>query len=219
MSAPKVYTPTDVTVTVIGESADPEVLAQVERFLAAPPSAPLTGVFYAAPAGHDDPLLPAVTRFVAARPAIGRGALVRWFGVGRYRAGRLLEVLRAQRVCLGYPARNVYRVNPHAWAALPVPSAAERRTWHNGVLGELDQFAACGSLEQVQRHVWFVESLLTCLQTMGWNAAEVAPYQRHLIRCAGVARRRLVPRWREAAPGLFAADFFGGPDVDMPEGV
>lgn len=90
---------------------------------------PVAGAFQAAaevqaqrfnrpPAGHDDPLLPAVRRFVAARPIIGRVALMRRFGVGRQRAAQWLEVLCVQRVCLGNPVRGVLRVNPHAWAAL-----------------------------------------------------------------------------------------------------
>jgi hypothetical protein len=79
--------------------------------------------FFTPPLGHDDPLLPAVTRFVAARPVVGVVGLARRFGLGRRRAGRLLEVLRAQRVCLGYPWHGVYRVNPHAWVALQDPPA------------------------------------------------------------------------------------------------
>ena len=75
--------------------------------------------FMAPPIGHDDPLLPAVSRFVAARPgAIGSGALMRRFGIGRLRAGILLYVLSCSRVCLGRPFRGVYRVNHEAWTAL-----------------------------------------------------------------------------------------------------
>lgn len=74
--------------------------------------------FFTPPPGHDDPLLPAVARFAAARPNLGAGALVRRFCLGRRHAAQLLEVLRAQRVCMGPAWRGVYRVNPHAWAAL-----------------------------------------------------------------------------------------------------
>lgn len=75
--------------------------------------------FMAPPIGHDDPLVSVVSRFVAARPgAIGSGALMRRFGIGRLRAGKLLYVLSCSRVCLGRPYRGVYRVNHQAWAAL-----------------------------------------------------------------------------------------------------
>ena len=75
--------------------------------------------FMAPPIGHDDPLVPAASRFVAARPgAIGSGALMRRFGIGRLRAGMLLYVLSCSRVCLGRPFRGVFRVNRQAWADL-----------------------------------------------------------------------------------------------------
>ena len=74
--------------------------------------------FFAPPPGHDDPLLPAGARYADAVPNLGPGALVRRFGLGRRHAAQLLEVLRAQRVCMGLAWRGVYRVNPHAWAAL-----------------------------------------------------------------------------------------------------
>lgn len=74
--------------------------------------------FFAPPPGHDDPLLPAVARFAAARPNLGATALVRRFGLGRRHAAQLLEALRVQRVCMGPAWCGVYRVNPHAWAAL-----------------------------------------------------------------------------------------------------
>lgn len=71
------------------------------------------------PMGYDDPLLPAVTRFVAARPGlIGSGALARRFGIGRLRAARLLVVLHVTRVCLGYRPRGLWRVEHSVWRAL-----------------------------------------------------------------------------------------------------
>ncbi|MFJ7111275.1 hypothetical protein ACIQU2_27420 [Pseudomonas sp. NPDC098740] len=233
MAASKVYTPTDVTVTVIGESADPAVLAQVEGFLAAPRSATFAVTFCASPAAHDDPLLPAVTRFVAARPFTGPGALRRRFGIGLQRARCLLTVLVEQRLVRGHWCRRaaiaflndsevwafrMYRVQPWAWASLPVPTVSQRQCWASGLIGELDKFAECGSLEQVRQHVWFIESLLTRVQAMGLNAAEVAPYRRQLIECAGAARRRLLPRWREGV-ALFGAEFFGVADDVYPVSV
>ena len=75
--------------------------------------------FFSPPIGHDDPLLPAVSRYVSARPGyIGAGALVRRFRIGRKRAGLLLYVLSCSGVCHRRPFRGVYRVNHEAWTAL-----------------------------------------------------------------------------------------------------
>lgn len=219
MSAPKVYVGSDVTLEVVGvttERVSFEVFAQA-IFDAHPlPPVGQLSAFITPPPGHDDPLLPVVMRFVAARPGgIGAGALMRRFGLGRRRATRLLEVLRAQRVCLGAPWCGVYRVNHAAWASLPVPTAVNRARWASGLAGELAKFAEFCHLDRIQHHVWFIESLLTRVQAMGLNAAEVAPYRRQLIECAGAARRRLLPRWREAA-ARFGAEFFGVGDGVYP---
>lgn len=92
-----------------------------------------------APIGHtaprgvawSDPLLPAVTRFVAARPFTGPGALKRRFGIGLNRARWLLIELEGQGVVRGHWKRLVaasyakegdtysfrmYRVRPWSWA-------------------------------------------------------------------------------------------------------
>jgi hypothetical protein len=74
--------------------------------------------FYAPPAGWDDPLRAAAARFVAAHRCVGPGAVMRRFKVGPIRAARLMEALRVSRLFMGGPWRRVYRVNPHAWAAL-----------------------------------------------------------------------------------------------------
>ncbi|MFJ7286335.1 hypothetical protein [Pseudomonas sp. NPDC099000] len=103
---------------------------------AAPGHAPLyTGVigFAGAPLGHRDPLLPAVKRFVAARPFTGPGALMRRYGIGLERARWLLVVLEEWGVVRGHWGRLVaagslggvevysfrmYRVQAHAWRSL-----------------------------------------------------------------------------------------------------
>lgn len=72
--------------------------------------------FYAAPLGADDPLLAAVSRFVAARRYVGSWAVMRRFGIGRKRATVLLGALRWMRIV--WPMGRVYRVNPSAWATL-----------------------------------------------------------------------------------------------------
>lgn len=81
--------------------------------------------------GWSDPLLSAVTRFVAARPFTGPGALKRRFGIGLNRARWLLIELEDQGVVRGHWRRLVaaryakkgdaysfrmYRVRPWAWA-------------------------------------------------------------------------------------------------------
>lgn len=80
-----------------------------------------------------DPLLPRVTRFVAARPFTGPRALMRRFGVGLDRARWLLVVLEDKGVVRGHWSRLVaegrlegkvvyshrmYLVRPWAWADL-----------------------------------------------------------------------------------------------------
>lgn len=80
-----------------------------------------------------DPLLPSVTRFVAARPFTGPRALMRRFGVGLERARWLLVALDEKGVVRGQWARldaagslagaevysfRMYRVQAHAWRSL-----------------------------------------------------------------------------------------------------
>lgn len=84
---------------------------------------------------HDrpDPLLPAVTRFVAARPFTGPRALMRRFDIGLQRARELLTELVERRLVRGHWCRQaaiaflndsevwafrMYRVQPGAWRTL-----------------------------------------------------------------------------------------------------
>lgn len=95
-----------------------------------------------APIGHTarlyvhaqpDPLLPAVTRFVAARPFTGPRALMRRFSIGLHAARWLLINLEQQGVVRGHWSRlmaagslgggpvysfRVYRVQSWAWRSL-----------------------------------------------------------------------------------------------------
>ncbi|HGT2748146.1 TPA: hypothetical protein ACM2VS_005731 [Pseudomonas aeruginosa] len=66
----------------------------------------------------NDPLLPAAARFAAARPSLGPVALMRRLGIGRKRAGLLLDALDDTRVLIGPGHRAAWRVNPHAWGKL-----------------------------------------------------------------------------------------------------
>lgn len=122
MNGPKVCVGSDVRLEVVGVTAERvsfEVVAQAVFDAHPMPRTGQFSPFLAPPIGHDDPLLPAVSRFVAARPgAIGAGALMRRFGIGRKRAGMLLYVLSCSRVCLGRPVRGVFRVNYWAWPDL-----------------------------------------------------------------------------------------------------
>ncbi|WP_130901861.1 hypothetical protein [Pseudomonas sp. Sample_23] len=83
--------------------------------------------------GEADPLLPAVARWVAARPFTGPGAVRRRFGIGLHRARRLLTALVERRLLRGQWCRvasiafvagsedwafRIYRVQPWAWADL-----------------------------------------------------------------------------------------------------
>lgn len=87
----------------------------------------------ACPSGQPDPLLPAVTRFVAARPFTGPWALMRRFNIGLQRARGLLTELAERRLVRGHWCRQAavaflndseawafrrYRVQPGTWAAL-----------------------------------------------------------------------------------------------------
>ena len=80
-----------------------------------------------------DPLLPAVARFVAARPFTGSGALMRRYGIGLQRARWLLIKLEDRGVVRGHWSRlvargsigeravyafRIYRVRPWVWAEL-----------------------------------------------------------------------------------------------------
>lgn len=96
-----------------------EVFAQAIFDANPAPRAGQFSPFVMPPIGHDDPLVPAVSRFVAARPGlIGPGALVRRFGIGGRHARQLLEVLHASRVCLGYRPRGLWRVEHRVWPEL-----------------------------------------------------------------------------------------------------
>lgn len=80
---------------------------------------PRTALYYSIPDWVNDPLLEDVTRFAAARPCIGLGALMRRFRIGPIRAKYLLFALDERRVLLSYlRGWRVARVNPHAWGAL-----------------------------------------------------------------------------------------------------
>ena len=72
--------------------------------------------FYAAPLGADDPLLPAVSRFVAAHRHVGPWVVMRRFSMGRKRATVLLGALCWMRIV--WASGRLYRVNPHAWGEL-----------------------------------------------------------------------------------------------------
>lgn len=97
-----------------------------------PPWAPCSPVGQS-PLWLGDPLLPRVTRFVAARPFTGPRALMRRFGVGLDRARWLLVALDDKGVVRGHWSRLVasgrlegkvvyshrmYLVRPWAWADL-----------------------------------------------------------------------------------------------------
>jgi hypothetical protein len=76
-------------------------------------------LYFSVPEWASDPLIEDVTRFAAARPCIGIGALMRRFKVGPIRARYLFEVLDERWVLLGYlRGDRVARVNPYAWSAL-----------------------------------------------------------------------------------------------------
>lgn len=97
-----------------------------------PPWAPCSPLVQS-PLWLGDPLLPRVTRFVAARPFTGPRALMRRFGVGLDRARWLLVALEDKGVVRGHWSRLVasghlkgkvvyshrmYLVRPWAWADL-----------------------------------------------------------------------------------------------------
>lgn len=97
-----------------------------------PPWAPCSPVGQS-PLWLGDPLLPRVTRYVAARPFTGPRALMRRFGVGLDRARWLLVALEDKGVVRGHWSRLVvtgrlagkvvyshrmYLVRPWAWADL-----------------------------------------------------------------------------------------------------
>ncbi|MNJ69966.1 hypothetical protein D3C77_663760 [compost metagenome] len=77
-------------------------------------------------AGRVDVLLFDATCFVAARRHVGAGALMRRLGIGRLRAGDLLQALVAKGVLYPWPWRGVYRCAPGAWPWLMV---AVRDPW------------------------------------------------------------------------------------------
>lgn len=174
-----------------------------------------------APIGHRDPLLPAVKRFVAARPFTGPGALMRRFGIGLQRSRWMLIELEEQGVVRGHWGRlvaagrkgglevyshRIYRVNHGAWAALPHDNGPPR--WVAGIVNELEKFAALDDLFRIQGHAWFIEGLLAKVAAWGLHPAQVEELRRQLTEAKQMARRRLVPAWREGS-GLFAGDFFG----------
>jgi hypothetical protein len=128
MSGAQVYIGHDVALELVGVTLSglPDLPAL---------GVPLSASFTLRPSlpGDNDPLRPAASRFVAARPFTGPGALMRRFGIGLWRARWLLISLEDQgvvrghwnRLVAGCPAgmRDVYayrmyRVRPHAWAAL-----------------------------------------------------------------------------------------------------
>lgn len=80
---------------------------------------PREALYYALPDWVNDPLIEDVTRFAAARPYVGLGALMRRFGIGPVRAKELLWALDERHVLLSYVRGwRVASVSPHAWDAL-----------------------------------------------------------------------------------------------------
>lgn len=76
-------------------------------------------LYFSVPEWASDPLIEDATRFAAARPCIGIGALMRRFKIGPIRARYLFEVLDERWVLLTYlRGDRVARVNPYAWNAL-----------------------------------------------------------------------------------------------------
>lgn len=121
MSGPKVYTVSDCMLELDNFSSDGGSFEAFAQAIFDANPMPRVGQFsiFNTPIGHDDPLVPAVSRFVAARPGlIGPGALVRRFGIGRRHARQLLEVLNASRVCLGRRPRGLWRIEHWVWPAL-----------------------------------------------------------------------------------------------------
>lgn len=90
-------------------------------------------------AGRVDVLLYDATLFVAARRHVGAGALMRRLGIGRLRAGDLLQALVAKGVLYPMPWRGVYRSAQGAWPWLMVavrdPYAPLRPAGPDGLAG------------------------------------------------------------------------------------
>lgn len=129
----KVCTATNVTLLVDGVELPPVAIgsAPIGHTPMFTGAIELGGRLSPVPLGEADPLLPAVARWVAARPFTGPGAVRRRFGIGLHRARRLLTALVERRLLRGHWCRvasiafvagseewafRIYRVQPWAWA-------------------------------------------------------------------------------------------------------